>query len=185
MAASHRKRKQTYNTPGHAHHLTCSCVHRWPLLAQDRTRRWVVQAMDAARLKHDVAIWAYVVMPEHIHLLVCPRQADYSIERFLSALKRPVSWQAKQYLIAAQQQQWLGRLTVAKGSRKVFRFWQPGGGYDENVVQDRAVHEIVDYVHGNPVRRGLVDKSTDWVWSSARFWAGQRCVPMKMDPLVL
>jgi putative transposase len=61
------------------------------------------------------------------------------------------------------------------------RFWQPGGGYDRNVVEIAAVHQIIEYIHANPVRRGLVACAEDWEWSSARWYAEIRPVPIEMD----
>ena len=43
---------------------------------------------------------------------------------------------------------------------------------------------MIDYIHNNPFRRGLVDHPTDWPWSSARFYAGEKDVPLVMDPFV-
>jgi hypothetical protein len=60
-------------------------------------------------------------------------------------------------------------------------FWLPGGGFDTNIVDAKAVHAEIDYMHGNPVRRGLCERPTDWRYSSARFWAGMEDVPLKMD----
>jgi hypothetical protein len=42
---------------------------------------------------------------------------------------------------------------------------------------------MIEYIHNNPVRRGLVERATDWVWSSARFYAGETAVPIRMDAL--
>lgn len=47
-------------------------------------------------------------------------------------------------------------------------FWQRGGGYDRNVRGEDALREKIGYIHANPVRRGLVERAEDWVWSSAR-----------------
>ena len=44
---------------------------------------------------------------------------------------------------------------------------------------------MIEYLHANPVRRGLVAKAEDWEWSSARWFAGQRRVPLRMDEDVL
>ena len=49
-----------------------------------------------------------------------------------------------------------------------YRFWQRGGGYDRNVFEPATVLQMIEYVHNNPVRRGLVEKATDWIWSCAR-----------------
>jgi putative transposase len=185
MTQPHRKRKVTYNVPGHAHFVTYSCHQRLPLLSKDRSCQWVVDAIDKARVKLDFDLWAYVIMPEHVHLLIHPRRETYSMRGILAALKRPVSGQGKRSLLATNNAVWLARLTVTKGRKKVFRFWLPGGGYDENLCSDRPIHEVIDYIHANPVRHGLADNPLDWRWSSARFWEGDRSGPLTMDMVVL
>ena len=182
MKELHRKRRRAFNEPGHAHYLTYSCVHRWPLLAKDVTRTWVIEAIRTARRKHDFDLYAYVVMPEHVHLLVRPRREKYQMSRLLYDLKRPVSWKAKRHLERTSEGRGLKRLTVKHGARTVFRFWQPGGGFDENITQLKGLMEVAEYIHANPVRRGLVHKPTDWIWSSARFWAGYEDALLEMDP---
>lgn len=72
MLTSHRKTRRAWDEPGHAHFLTYSCYQRLPLLSRDRTRRWVIEAMDRTRRKLDVHLWAYVIMPEHVHVLLRP-----------------------------------------------------------------------------------------------------------------
>ena len=64
-----------------------------------------------------------------------------------------------------------------------YRFWQRGGGYDRNATEPNTLLQLIDYIHNNPVRRDLVAKATDWIWSSARFYAGETRVPIYMDPL--
>ncbi len=59
--------------------------------------------------------------------------------------------------------------------------WQPGGGYDRNLFKAETVHKEVDYIHANPVRRGLCECPEDWRYSSVAFWAGQVDVPLVMD----
>ena len=62
-----------------------------------------------------------------------------------------------------------------------YRFWQQGGGYDRNFDNVAAAWASVEYIHRNPVRRGLVDCPTDWTWSSARWYAGLDGVLIEMD----
>jgi putative transposase len=87
----HRKACRRINEPGHAHSLTFSCFSRRPFLSKDRSRRWLVEAIDRAREKHAFDLWAYVVMPEHVHLLIWPRKPVYSTSRMLTSIKLPVS----------------------------------------------------------------------------------------------
>jgi putative transposase len=178
-----RKRKVTYNIPGHAHFLTYSCFKRLPLLSRDKPRTWIVEALANARRAFEFDLWAYVIMPEHVHLLIRPRRTTYRIERILPALKRPVSARARALLTSTNNHSWLKKLTVVRRGQPVFRFWQAGGGHDHNLWNDRPILDVIEYIHANPVRRGLVERPTDWLWSSARFWAGDLSGPIAMDPL--
>lgn len=94
----HRKRCKRFNEPGHAHALTFSCFKRQPFLKSDRTRRWVIDAIDAARAKHHFEVWAFVVMPEHVHVLLCPRRPHYSISGILASIKLPVTRRTARYV---------------------------------------------------------------------------------------
>ena len=93
----------------------------------------------------DVALWAYVIMPEHVHVLLHPRAAEYEMRRILVLFKQPVAKAARKWLEANRQSAWLERLTVVYPSRRVFRSWQPGGGFDHNVFREKTVAAIVDY----------------------------------------
>jgi hypothetical protein len=50
------------------------------------------------------------------------------------------------------------------------------------VLEPATIVAMIEYIHNNPVRRGLVQQPTEWVWSSARFYAGETRVPIRMDP---
>ncbi len=163
----HRKKCRRYNEPGHAHSLTFSCFCRRPFLARDRTRSWLVEAIDRARQIHGFDLWAYVIMPEHVHLLIRPRDARYSVSRILTSLKRPVSLKALSH-VRRSAPDFLSQMEDRQPSGRVhYRFWQRGGGYDRNLTEPKAVWAEIDYFHANPVRRGLCETPTAWPWSSA------------------
>ncbi|WP_417851928.1 REP-associated tyrosine transposase [Thalassoglobus sp.] len=185
MPEEHHKKRRAINEAGHAHFITFSCWKRQPLLSKDRSREWVITAMEKMREAQNVAIWAYVIMPEHIHLLILPREENYEMRRILAALKAPVSRAAKQFLMERNEQQWLQRLTTKHGHRETFRFWQPGGGFDSNLWSEKPIENVIDYIHANPVRRGLVIRPSDWAWSSARAHLGDEGVPLKIDQVDL
>ncbi len=183
MQVPKHKQVRSYNEPGHAHELTFSCFHGLPLLSKDRTRQWFVEAIRRARQEFELSLWAYVIMPEHVHLLFWPRQATYEVSRVRTALKVPVARRALRFL-KRRAPEFLEKLRDAQPNGEVhYRFWQRGGGYDRNVIEPVTLLQMIEYIHNNPVRRGLVEKATDWVWSSARFYAGMRPVPIAMDPL--
>src|SRR5207245_9352899 len=142
-----------------------------------------VSGMRCARRDLHLGRWAYVIMPEHVHLLIQPEEADYTIARIRTALKLPVTNKALRFL-SRKTPRFLDRLKDVQPNGDVhYRFWQRGGGYDRNVIEPHTLQQMIEYIHNNPVRRGLVEKATDWVWSSARFYAGLRPVAIEMDPL--
>jgi hypothetical protein len=51
-----------------------------------------------------------------------------------------------------------------------FRFWQEGPGYDRNLTTSTAIEAAIEYIHMNPVRRGMVNRAVDWRWSSASWY---------------
>jgi len=153
-----------YNEPWHAHALTFSCYQRQKSLLGEEAPRAFVAALEAARRHLRFDVWAYVIMPEHVHLVICPREEAYSISRILAAIKRPVAY----------------RLGV-RGRHGAAHFWQPGGGYDRNLWKPATIHKEVDYMHNNPVRRGLVELAEQWRYSSAGYYAGAQDVPLAMD----
>jgi putative transposase len=115
-------------------------------------------------------------MPEHVHLLVYALTRDARIDELLRAIKRPFSYRIKQ-LLKTSQSPLLNQLTIRqRPGVTAFRFWQEGPGYDRNLTNEKSVLAAIDYLHRNPVRRGLSARAVDWYWSSARWYAdeGQR-----------
>jgi putative transposase len=174
-------RRKAFNTPGHAHELTFSCYRRFQFLTAERTCKWLADAIAHARLKHDFALWAYVFMPEHAHLIVFPRRADYDIGRISAAIKLPVARRAIHFL-QSNDSPWLAQVTRERGGRTERLFWQSGGGYDRNITCGKTLLQMIDYVHHNPVRRGLVERAADWRWSSAAAFEGGAS-PIEIDPI--
>jgi putative transposase len=87
MPSPKRVHRRNFNIPGHAHELSFSCYRSFKFLEAERTCLWLIESINAARLKHDVAVWAYVIMPEHVHLLICPRRAEYDIAAIRQIIK--------------------------------------------------------------------------------------------------
>jgi len=164
---AHRKTVHHYNDPGHAHMLTFSCFQRRPFLSKDGSRQWMIEAIELARTKHHLDFWAYVLMPEHVHLLLWPTTAEYSISAILTTIKQSVSKRALSF-VKQNAPAFLSQMADIQPNGAVqHRFWQRGGGHDRNLIEPRAIWAEIDYIHANPVRRGLCIRPTDWIWSSA------------------
>jgi len=177
-----RKTCKRENIPGHAHSLTFSCFRGKPFLSRDRSRQWFVKSLSAARDAHAFDIWAYVIMPEHVHLLIFPRNDEYSIADILGDIKRPVAQKALRF-VRETAPSFLETMRDEQPNGIVrHRFWQRGGGFDRNLVEPSIIHSTIDYIHANPVRRGLVESPDDWQWSSAVFYSG--CTGCVLEPNV-
>jgi putative transposase len=135
---------------GDLHFVTFSCYQLNAYLASPSARSLFEATLERVRLRHGFCVIGYVVMPEHVHLLVS-EPASEPLSKALHALK----------------------LSVSKLSRQ-HPFWQ-ARYYDFNVFTERKHVEKLRYIHRNPVRRGLVEKPQDWRWSSFRHYAtGER-----------
>lgn len=168
--ADHRKQVRHYHEPGDFHELTFSCYRRMPLLANNRWRGYLSESIAEATAQEGFRLAGFVYMPEHVHLLVYPVTPKPRIDRLLAMIKRPCSVRIKEELLS-RSSPLREKLTIReRPNRVVFRFWQEGPGYDRNLTTPKAVLASLDYLHLNPVRRGLCPRSELWRWSSARFY---------------
>ena len=178
----HRKTLHRYNQPGDARFLTFSCYRRHQFLLSERTKEWLGDSVVRACGLHNVALSGYVFMPEHVHLLVRPREAVHDIGDFLRSVKESVTRKAMGYRRSCglPESAWEKYLDVDSG-RVRFRLWQTGGGYDRNLFTKDEVIEKLTYMHNNPVVRGLCELPTDWKWSSAAFYEGRDVGPISVE----
>ena len=131
----------------HLHFVTFSCYRRRPYLASPDAKRVFEQALEQTRGSYRMCVCGYVVMPEHVHLLVSePERATLAIA--LQALKQSVA----RRLIASREHFWQARY------------------YDFNVWSPNKRIEKLKYIHRNPVRGNLVERPEEWEWSSYRHY---------------
>ncbi|HEY3320134.1 MAG TPA: transposase [Planctomycetota bacterium] len=164
------KRIKHFNEPGHAHLLTFSCYQHLPLLNDDRRRDAFSRVLDRALERHQFRLVAFVYMPEHVHLLVHPALDEYSISRLLYAIKKPFSDYMKKVLQDSQSQHLQALRVLERPGKCVFRYWQEGPGHDRNLLTVDKCVRAAEYLHNNPVRRGLANGPDQWRWSSWRFY---------------
>ena len=137
-----------YQQGGHLHFITFSCYRRQPKLGTSAARARFEESLEQARRCYGMGVLGYVVMPEHVHLLVSePEKEQLSIA--IQALKQSVA----------------RRLAL----RSAEPFWQ-ARYYDFNVWSNRKRVEKLRYIHRNPVARGLVARPEVWKWSSYRHY---------------
>jgi len=113
-------------------------------------------------------------MPEHVHLIVLPPDESARIASLLFAIKRPHSYRVKEMLRRLGDALLEQLMVRERPGRRVFRFWQEGGGYDRNLTDEKTILAAIHYAHANPVRRGLCSSPAEWKWSSWHHYEGDR-----------
>lgn len=173
MDAQKYKTVKHFHEPGDLHELTFSCYRRLAMLTDDRDCHSLAAAIDRALPLHQFCLSAFVFMPEHVHLLVWPQDPRHAaVSAFLKSLKMSASTRIKARLAVDDPDQVLALTIRERPGKDVFRFWQEGPGYDRNLRTPEAIEGAIDYIHRNPVRRGLCARAEDWYWSSARHYLG-------------
>ena len=137
-----------YQQTGDLHFITFSCYRRQPKLASPSARFLFERSLQQAQRRYQCCVIGYVVMPEHVHLLVSVPEKGL-LSTALQALKQSV---ARRLALRGAEPFWLDRY------------------YDFNVWSEKKRVEKLRYMHRNPVARGLVAKPQDWAWSSYRHY---------------
>jgi putative transposase len=171
------KKLKRYYGRGELHFVTFSCYRRLPLLATAYARNLFVKELGDVRHGYDFLLVGYVLMPNHVHLLISePKKCSPSSA--LQILKQRVSrkMRGQQHVVPLTAP----RLPAAKHIGELPGFWQ-ARFYDFNVYSHEKKNEKLDYMHANPVNRGLVRHPQDWPWSSWAFYFRSECGLIAMD----
>ena len=164
----HRKRVRHYHDPGHIHELTFSCFHRQPLLTNDAWREMLAESIDRAMEGHRYRLFAFVFMPEHVHLMVYPLADADTIDAVLKAIKRPFSYRIKQLLYP------IGRPTIGAADDS-----STSGRDDVSVLAgrtglDRNLSQMLDRADRHRLFAQQSRPEEDW---SKALWTGNGRVP--------
>ena len=116
------------------HFLTFSCYHRQPKFTNASACETFVDALERGRQNYNLCVYGYIVMPEHVHLLVNEPERS-TLAQAIKSLKQGV---ARRLALRAEDSFWQARY------------------YDFNVWSEKKFVEKLRYIHRNPVRRGLV-----------------------------
>jgi len=147
-----------FHESGQTHFVTFCCYRRRLSFAETSAKRTFETALERVRRSFGLCIYGYVVMPEHVHLLIGEPQRA-TLATVLKSLKQGVS----------------RRLIGDAG-----HFWQKRY-YDFNVRDHRQFVEKLRYIHRNPVKRGLCDRPEDWEWSSFCHYATGSDGPVEIE----
>jgi putative transposase len=139
-----------FHESGQLHYfLTFSCYRRRPNLGSPSSRSTLESALERVRQHYGLCVYGYVVMPEHVHMLVNEPERGGTLAQAMQSLKQAV---ARRLALRAADPFWQARYC------------------DFNLWSERKFVEKLRYIHRNPVTRGLVARPEDWAWSSFRHY---------------
>ena len=165
-----------FHQSGQSHFVTFCCYHRRRLLTTDESRRIFESALERVRRSFRLNVYGYVVMPEHVHLLLSKPQRDMSgslaaplkpkdgLNGPPVGLNGPPLSETKQDTLAdalKSLKQGVSRRLIGDAEH----FWQKRY-YDFNIRNYPQFVEKLRYIHRNPVKAGLCERPGDWEWSS-------------------
>jgi putative transposase len=161
---------------GHLHFVAFSCYQRLPLLSSVPSRDIFVRILGEVRDRYGFALAGYVVMPEHVHLLIGePSRGNPTT--VMQVLKQRVSRELRREALGEES-----KFHFGDDGSLLAGFWQKRF-YDFNVWSLKKIVQKLEYMHMNPLKRKLVVHAKDWPWSSFSFYAkGKDCL-IRIDPV--
>ena len=143
--------------------MTFSCYHRQPYFKAIETFDLFLECLEEMRRRFDMCVYGYVIMPEHVHLLLS-EPPGATLADALHFLKLSFA----------------KRLRSRRPAEKPGSFWQKRY-YDRNVRDYREFVVKLRYLHRNPVKRGLVASPEEWKWSSYRHYLLREVGPVEIE----
>jgi putative transposase len=167
---------QRYYGQHDLHFVTFTCYHRVPLLRSVSARNLFVKVLGEVRDGYRFALVGFVVMPEHVHLLVGESHKG-TPSTVLQVIKQRAARELREHCADA------GRSSFRVGDEVALpQFWQRRF-YNFNVWSRKKRIEKLGYMHMNPVMRGLAASPADWAWSSFGWYQGRDDGLIRIDPV--
>jgi len=168
-------RLRHFDNLGDARFVTFTCFGRRQYLTNPVARKVVLQGLDYLRNQRQVRVLGWVIMPDHLHLVLLPPDPV----KLGEVIGRFKSWTAQQILSALRP---AGAVKCRDDGSPAM--WQRRC-YDYNCRTPEAVRQKINYCHNNPVTRGLVDEPSQWPWSSCNWYRGESEVLLEIDGIEL
>src|ERR1700731_1114600 len=169
-----------YYGAGCLHHITTSCYHRHAWFASEVNRDLFVEVLEQVRRRYHFVVVGYVVMPEHVHLLLSePERGNPST--VMQAIKQGFARRLLGRLRARRDPRQSNLWSLSLNQQHV---WQRRF-YDFVVRSYEKRQEKLHYIHKNPVRGRLVLEASQWRWSSAPHYLRGESGPVLVNELVM
>jgi len=157
--------------------ITSTIIEWIPVFIKEEYFRIIVRSLSYCRQNKGLKLFAYVVMDNHIHLIASAKNLSQIIKDFKSFTAKKIIEVAK-----AEDRKWLlNQFEFYKKKYKkdsAYQVWQEGF-HPQMITEEKVLNQKIEYIHYNPVKRGLVDQEDHWIYSSARNYIGDKgCIEL-------
>ncbi len=178
------------NTTQEVHFWTINCYRQLDFFWSDSMKKIAVGSLRALQRRFGICLIGYVVMPDHVHVLLYPHRRGSGkpvpVSTLARLFRKSVEHHGRNRLRAVWERQgrlWTEPLNAwARGRLGTDAIWDKRAT-DFVVGREETLLEKLNHCHRNPVRRGLVRAPGEWAWSSFRYdeWEASRVLPMDWD----
>jgi len=159
--------------------ITLTTHHRLPIFKRNEMNLVLCSALDEVRRSHNLLLFAYVIMIDHLHLLTNEPKPPSEVLRLVKGI---TAHRVIEYLKEKNHLNSLAKLRHQVRNRNYqHSLWQR----EKNLLpifSEGMFMQKVNYIHNNPVKEGWVERAVDYPWSSARIW---RACPNEDEPLLM
>ena len=161
------------------YYLTSVTNNRLPVFKTDKLKEVTAKALDEARKSAEILIFAYVIMPDHYHLLTDSSRKPSEVLRYLNGI---TARRVIDYLKVNNFTSSLEKLKQETKKREYkYSLWEHHPNAF-SVTSEAVLMQKVNYIHQNPVRAGFIERAEDYLYSSARIWGRN---PLENEPLMV
>jgi putative transposase len=148
--------------PNTFHYITTVTYNRIPVFRSDAMCRIFIETLSEMRELHPFKLVGYVVMPDHIHLILNPLGPEISV--ILRKLKGKCARRIIDTLVEGGYQNSLDKLKLDVKGRE-YAVWQKDSSAID-LFSHKFLRQKLNYIHLNPVRARLCESPEQWKWSS-------------------
>jgi REP element-mobilizing transposase RayT len=161
------------------HYITSVTHNRLPVFKTTKLKEVMCEAINESRKSADLLIFAYVIMPDHVHALIGSQRKPSEVLRYVNGIS---SRRIINFLRDSNFESCLRKLKRASGPQAYkYSLWDHHPNL-KLITTENGLMEKVNYIHHNPVRAGLVERPEDYRWSSVRCWQRR---PLEDEPLLV
>jgi REP element-mobilizing transposase RayT len=159
-----------------AYFITITTVVWVDVFTRKNHREAIIESLKYCQKQKGLEIYAYVLMPSHLHM-ICRAKEGFSLSDIMRDFKKFTS---KKIITNIQEEPESRREWMLEVFSKAcehfkreqdYKVWQDGY-HAEEVSSNNFIYQKLNYIHENPVKDGIVGKPEDYLFSSARNYAG-------------